>query len=59
MSADICVICAQPSKEGVRIFSALLCAGCEAELIEVRANDPRYDEFVLKLKRAWSLLKPP
>lgn len=52
MSNLTCLFCGTETESGLRIFSALLCNGCEQSLLRTDAADPRYRVYVEKLKKA-------
>ena len=54
MNEQTCLFCGKETKDGLWIFSALLCSQCEKELLNTEVAAPRYGEYVAKLKKVWS-----
>jgi hypothetical protein len=48
-----CLFCGKETVHGLRIFSSCICNLCEQELLCTEAADPRYRQYVDKLKRVW------
>lgn len=48
-----CLICGGYRVRGVFIRRAFLCRACEERLLATGAQDPGYDQFVDRFRRAW------
>ena len=53
MDEGNCLFCSKQVRQGLRIFSFVLCAECEAALIRTSPAEPGYLEYVKKLKTIW------
>lgn len=53
MDEGNCLFCSKQVRQGLRIFSVMLCAECEAMLLRTSPAEPGYLAFVEKLKTIW------
>lgn len=49
--AEICIICSQVRRDGIKILAAFLCDDCESELVTTDAQDLKYPFFVQRMKQ--------
>ncbi len=48
-----CIICEQPSMDGINICNVFICSECEAEMIRTDVRDAKYPYFITQMKRIW------
>lgn len=53
MDEGNCLFCSKQVRQGLRIFSFILCAECEETLVCTSPTEPGYLAFVEKLKTIW------
>ncbi|MCY0869143.1 MAG: sigma factor G inhibitor Gin [Firmicutes bacterium] len=48
-----CLICGREQAQGMHIFSHLICAQCEAQIVSTDVDDEMYRVFVERLRTLW------
>lgn len=48
-----CHICSQNKSQGIWLVQGYICASCLKEISKTEVGDPRYRDFVAKLRELW------
>ena len=49
-SMNVCKICEQPKKEGIRLIHLFICTACELELLSTSPEEEKYQYFINQMK---------
>lgn len=45
-----CIICEQPKKIGIHLYTSFICTDCEREMVKTDTDDPKYKFYVEQMK---------
>ncbi|RSK25460.1 sigma factor G inhibitor Gin [Bacillus sp. HMF5848] len=54
---ETCAICNETRVKGIHLYTTFICMKCEQELIHTETSDPKYKEYLIKLKKASAAIK--
>lgn len=49
---ETCIICEEHKTKGFHLYHSFICLNCENEIVQTNTNDPKYQYFIEKLKKA-------
>nr|WP_295975407.1 sigma factor G inhibitor Gin [uncultured Bacillus sp.] len=49
--SETCVICGEKKERGIHLYTSFLCMDCERDIILTETNDPKYKDYLKKLKK--------
>lgn len=45
-----CIVCGEPSKQGIHLYTSFICIDCEKAMVSTSTNDPAYKFYIKQLK---------
>ena len=45
-----CIICEQPQKHGIHLYTSFICTDCEKRMVSTSTKDPEYKFYVRQLR---------
>lgn len=50
---DICMVCGQRKRQGIRVIEQWICQPCETEIVNTEVEEKKYAFFIQRLRKLW------